>query len=76
MTPQQTIAHYRINAKFGEGRMGEVYRATDTNIDSPSWCQDSAARLRAGSLRIDSCWSHPFSVANQSEGPETGFWEA
>jgi hypothetical protein len=37
MSPQPSIAHYRITSKLGEDGVGAVYRATDTKLIAKSW---------------------------------------
>ena len=48
MSPQQTIAHYRIVSKLGEGGMGTVYRATDSKLN-----RDVAIKILSDSLARD-----------------------
>jgi len=49
-SPQQTIGHYRVVSKIGQGGMGAVYRATDTKLNRdvaikvfpPAFAEDAA----------------------------------
>ena len=39
----ETITHYKITEKIGQGGMGEVYRATDTKLNRTTSVLDNAA---------------------------------
>ncbi|UCF37155.1 MAG: protein kinase [Acidobacteriota bacterium] len=64
----QTISHYRVTAKIGEGGMGEVYRATDSKLNRevalkvlpPQFAQDGQRMARfAREAQVLASLNHP-----------------
>src|SRR6195256_5611064 len=64
----ETIAHYRITAKLGEGGMGAVYRATDTKLNRdvaikvlpPAFAEDAERMARfAREAQLLASLNHP-----------------
>lgn len=68
MSPQQTIAHYQMVAKLGEGGVGEVWRAIDGKLGREvgikvlpepfAWDTGRVARFQREAQVFDSL-SHP-----------------
>ena len=52
LTPGQTLAHYRIERKIGEGGMGEVWAATDTRLNRTAAIKALPAAVAAEPERL------------------------
>ena len=59
----QTIAHYRVTEKIGEGGMGEVYRARDTQLG-----RDVAIKVLPAAFASDPDRLHRFEQEAQAAG--------
>ena len=59
----QSIAHYSITEKIGQGGMGEVYRATDTKLK-----RDVALKILPESFAQDPQRMGPLSEGSRSAG--------
>ena len=81
MDPGQVLLHYRLIEKIGEGGMGMVWKALDTNLDRevalkilPSRVADDPAALARfrREARALAALSHPHILAIHDSGSEAG----
>ncbi len=52
----ETISHYKVLEKIGEGGMGVVYRATDTNLNRGVAIQILAEHLSERGSQLSQRW--------------------
>jgi len=80
IVPGTQIGHYRIESKIGEGGMGSVYRALDTNLNRPVAIKvladdlaDAAARRRfQREAQMASSLNHPHILTVHDAGEFEG----
>jgi serine/threonine protein kinase len=80
LAPGDTVAHYRIEGKLGEGGMGVVYRALDTKLNRPVAIKflseelaDAAARRRfQREAQMASSLNHPHILTVHDAGELEG----
>lgn len=78
--PGQTVSHYRITGKIGEGGMGAVYKAIDTNLGRPvalklisrSSISENDKRRFAREAKAASTLNHPNIVTIYEYNSENG----